>query len=195
MQIFRRKLISEGKKVLPILLIALMMSCGIAKDLKDTRALGKPYFEKVEETYFKHADRQGFLVDRESYGVTTSTDMLMAHTIPITRSLFEKDVADGALIGYAYLMGTGEGFSDESDGLYTLKINDISDMLAVNSASMTPSYGGAAKNLAITVTQLEDYDELNPGNVCSNILGGRCGAFYIDFYWYCICAYPQLIEE
>ncbi len=163
---------------------------GLTKDLKDTRALGKPYYKKLDEMFFKNASKQGFVIDNESYSLISSNEILVAHSLPIKKSLFEQDIANGALIGYALILGRGNEKSD-SDGIYTLKIDDVSDMENVTSASL--SNGGG--NIALTVTKLENYDERNPGNVCTGKLGGGCGAFYINFEWYCICVHPELLSN
>ena len=173
-----------------IILLFFLIGCGITKDLKDTRALGLPYFEKIEESFFKHANRQGFVMDNESYSLFSSANVIMAHTLPIKKSLFEQDVANGALIGYTMILAKTNAFAD-SDGLYEIKINDTSDMTAVTTASLN-SNSGSAGNVAVTVTELEEYDERNPGDVCQDVLGGGCGAFYINFKWYCICVHPEI---
>lgn len=176
------------RRLIPLLL--LLAGCGITKDLKDTRALGLPYYDKIEESFFKHAGKQGFVMDNESYSLFSSANIIMAHSLPIKRSLFEQDVANGAVIGYAMVLAKTNSFAD-SDGLYTIKIDDPSDMNTVSAASLN-SNSGKVGDVAITVTELEEYDERNPGNVCQDVLGGGCGAFYINFKWYCVCVHPQL---
>ena len=171
-----------------IAIFMLLMGCGLTKDLKDTRALGKPYYKKLNETFFKHADKQGFVLDTDGYSLMSSDKIIVAHSLPIKRSLFEQDVVNGALIGYAMVIAKGNDQSD-TDGMYSLKIDDVSDMEAVTSASLSNGSG----KLALTVTKLDDYDELNPGDVCSDELGGGCGAFYINFEWYCICVHPEIV--
>lgn len=169
----------------------LLVGCGMTKDLKDTRALGIPYYKKVEETFFKHANRQGFVMENGSYSLISSDNTLMAHSLPIKKSLFEQDVINGAVIGYSMVIDK-TGRSD-TDGMYTIKIDDTSDMENVTSASLNGS-SGKAGDIAITVTKLEEYNEQNPGGVCQDVLGGGCGAFYINFYWYCVCVHPELIS-
>ena len=168
----------------------LLVGCGITKDLKDTRALGLPYYDKLEESFFKHAGKQGFVMDNESYSLFSSDNIIMAHTLPIKKSLFEQDVVNGAVIGYTMIIAKSNALAD-SDGLYTLKIDDTSDMNAVTTASLN---GRSTKvgEVAVTVTELAEYDERNPGNVCQDVLGGGCGAFYINFRWYCVCIHPEL---
>ena len=173
-----------------ILLIIFLVGCGLTKDLKDTRALGKPYYKKLDEMFFKNASKQGFVIDDESYSLISSDEILVAHSLPIKKSLFEQDIANGALIGYALILGKGNEKSD-SDGIYTLKIDDVSDMENVTTASL--SNGGG--NIALTVINLEEYDERNPGNACTGKLGGGCGAFYINFEWYCICVHTELLSN
>lgn len=171
-----------------IVLFLFLLGCGLTKDLKDTRALGKPYYKKLDEMFFKNASKQGFVLDDQGYSLMSSNEIIVAHSLPIKKSLFEQDVINGAVIGYALILAKGNEKSD-TDGIYTLKIDDVSNMDNVTTASL--SNGGG--NIAITVTKLDTYDELNPGNVCGGSLGGGCGAFYINFEWYCICVHPELI--
>ena len=90
-----------------ILCCIIFTACGLTKDLKDTRALGKPYYKKLDEIFFKHAQKQGFVYDGESYSLLASNDLLVSHILPVKKSLFEQDLHEGALIGYAMVLAKG----------------------------------------------------------------------------------------
>ena len=175
------------KAILPLIFL---IGCGLTKDLKDTRAIGKPYYKKLDEVFAKNANKEGWVMDDSGYSILSSHDIMAVHALPIKKSLFEQDLTNGALIGYAMIIARGNSQS-AVDGMYEIRIDDVSDMNNVTAASLS---GPGNNSIALTVTELDEYNELDPGDVCKNVLGGGCGAFYINFRWYCICVHPEIIN-